>query len=391
MPTQTGDSENGSLSVRTWVGGGISKEMKTAETVWDSLMIQVSGDGMDTVRAAMKIDPSRPSALDTIDNVPEGKNRLVEAWTTTKAGVKIHYGSSLVSSVLAGETVPVALELRPVRGSIYVSLAGVPANVDSVFAAFNFGLDSVTAKDKRSAIMYLTLDNIPDNTAGKLVIRGTDMLGKTIYSDSLDFVFYTADNQTLQAEFISKPAGLCMELKIKLPGVTFVSGNMTAQEPDAGKEHGPLVISEIQYYADGDSDYIEIHNPTAVDYYSDSMIIEIINTSNISRCVIKNIRIAANGFFVAGDVKCLGEWADTVFSMDLTITGRWITLKAADGNVMDRVAYASKDLEWPAAGKFHAIETDSLFSDPEANNYGRNWHLSQNVIEGSVCFGTPGK
>jgi hypothetical protein len=385
LPTASSDS--GSLSVRVWVEDQLSKELKTLETTWDSLVIQVSGPDMAPVRYASKADNFHQALLDTIEGVPEGKNRMVEAWTITKAGVRIHYGVSMVATVAAGEMVPVVLQMKPVRGSIYINLANVPANVDSIFAAFLFGTDSIIAKDKRAAIMYLSLDNIPDSTFGTLVIRGADAGGVTIYSDSLSFVFYTTQNVTMQAQFMSKPGGLCLEISLQLPGVTVVSGQM-GQATVQGEEKGPLVISEIQYYADGDSDYIEIHNPSQTEFSADTMILEVFNTSSTTRCIMTNVYIGPGGFFVIGDSKAPSSWADTVFSMDLTTTGRWIVLKAKDNSIIDWVSYTSKDQEWPTAVKYHAIETDSLYGNPESNNYGRNWHSAETLVEGSTHYGS---
>jgi hypothetical protein len=386
----TASSEQGSLSLRIWVENQLSKQQKTTETTWDSLIIQISAPDMETMRYSQKVDRNRPAVLDTVEGVPEGKKRLVEAWTCTKAGLMVNYGSYIVPEMSAGEIVPVALELIPVRGSIYINLAGVPIGVDSIFAAFYYGTDSVVAKDKRAAIMYLSLDNVPDSTYGTLVIKGTDAKGVTIYSDSLSFIFYTMQNVTMQAQFMSKPGGISLDIGVIVPGATVVSGRMGQQGADS-QETGPLVISEIMYYSEGDSDYIEIHNPSAEPFSADSVVLEIVNTSNISRCVIRNIRIAANGFFVIGDVDAPSSWADTVFQMDLTTTGRWVYLKAKDGSIMDWVSYTSDDQDWPDGLRLHSIVTDTLYSDAEANNYGSNWKISQTLADSSDCFGSPGK
>jgi hypothetical protein len=350
----------------------------------------VSGPDMASLRYAVKFDPLQSASLDTIEGISEGENRLVEAWTCTKTGYKIHYGSSIVANVAAGEVIPVALQLRPVRGSIYINLANVPANVDSVFAAFHFGTDSLAAKDKRAAIMYLSIDNIPDSTQGTLIIRGTDSVGAAIYSDSMSFVFYTSQNVTMQAQFLAKPSGLCLDISVQLSGVTVVSGQMGPATIDEN-ENGRLVISEILYYSDGDSDYIEIHNPSSAAFSEDSLILEIINTSSTSRCILRNVMIPAGGFFVVGDTDAPSEWVDTVFAMDLTTTGRWIVLKAKDGSVMDWVSYTNNDQEWPAGVKYHSIETDSLYANSVDNNYGRNWHTAQTMIDGSNCYGSAGE
>jgi len=390
LPTAGGVDETARLSVRMWIEKPLSKTTQALQTSWDSLVIVVSSPDMTPVRTARRVNPGLSSVIDTIGGITEGKNRLVEAWTCTREGLRIHYGACLVDDIAAGEIKPVAVQLRPMRGSIYINLANVPANVDSVFAAFRFGADSLTAKAKRSAMMYLSIDNVPDSTAGVLIIRGTDTTGAVIYSDSLAFVFYASQNVTMQAQFLAKPSGFAMSISIQEPGVTLVSGQMGGAIID-GNERGPLIITEIMYYSDGDSDYIEIFNPTPVAFVADTLLLEIVNTSNVTRCRLTNVRIGPRGYFVVGDTDAPNEWCDTVVAMDLTTTGRWIILKAKDGTVIDWVSYIGGDQEWPKAVKLYSIEMDMLSCDPVYNNYGRNWNLATASIAGTNCFGTPGK
>lgn len=390
LPTAiNNESGAGSLSMQLWVGNSLAKSSKMNETTWDSLIISISAVDMSPVIHAFPVNPLQVAILDTITGIPEGNNRLVEAWTSTKEGQRIHSGTSMISHISAGETVPVAIQLNPVRGSIYIDLAQVPSNVDSVFAAFIFGSDSLVASGKRSSIMSLSIDNIPDGTQGILVIRGKDVAGQILYEDSLEFTFYTMKNSSMQAQFLAKPAGLVMEIAIQVPGVTVVSGEMSTPLLN-GVENGGLIISEIMYYSEGDSDYIEIHNPALTDFYADTLMVEIINTSGTTTARLIDVSIPADGYYVIGDADAPVEWVDMIISMDLTTTSRWIILKSKDGMTMDWVVYLNNDQGWPKGVKSYSIELDKSVTDPVNNNYGMNWRQSQTAIAGTDCFGTPG-
>ena len=389
LPSASDSDGTGSLGLRIWVNSALSKSTRATQTTWDSLIVVVSAPDMTPVRQAFKFDALQSAFLDTIAGVPEGDDRVVEAWTATKEGVQVHHGVSAAVSVVAGETTPVALQLSATKGSIYINLADVPTNVDSVFAAFYFGADSLTAKDKRSAIMYLSIDNVPDSTSGILVIRGIDIDGKTIYCDSLELLFRSEQNATMQAQFLAKQGGLALDISIQRPGVTVVSGQM-AEQSAPGSEAGPLLITEILYYADGDSDYIEIHNPTATGYAADTLILEVINTSSTTTIRLLNVSISAGGFLVVGDTDAPAAWVDTVSAMDLTTTGRWIVLKSTDGTVLDRVSYTKSDQEWPNCSKYYSIELVTKSTDPVFNNYGSNWQVATTPIAASLYYGTPG-
>jgi hypothetical protein len=389
-PSAPDGGRYGSVSVRVWVNAALSKSQRAAQTTWDSLILVVSATDITPVYRSFALNPLQTSVLDTIDGIAEGDNRRVEGWTCTRDGLRIHYGLSGSVSVTAGQTTPVAMQLRPVRGSIYISLADVPANVDSVFATFYFHSDSLGTKDKRSALMYLSIDNVPDSSDGVLVIRGTDLSGSTIYCDSLALLFRTEQNVTMQAQFLAKQGGLSLDISLQRPGVTVVSGQM-AGEPAPGAEAGPLIISEIMYYTDGDSDYIEIHNPSSTVFAAETLILEIVNTSSTTTCRLGNVSIPSGGFLVVGDSDAPAAWVDTTCAMDLTTTGRWISLKSTGGALIDWVSYARNDQEWPNCPKYHSIELALRSTDPQANNYGCAWVTAAAAIGGSDCFGTPGQ
>ncbi|MBD3391047.1 MAG: hypothetical protein GF418_03240 [Chitinivibrionales bacterium] len=384
-----GDAE-GSVSVRVWVDRGMSKAGRALQTTWDSLVVLISAPDMSPVRRAIALDPLQPAVLDTIDGVPEGDGRVIEAWTCTREGVRIHHGASDEFSVESGRITPVALQLGATRGSIYINLANVPADVDSVYAGFYFGADSLCVKDKRSALMYLSIDNVPDSTGGILVIRGVDARGATVYADSLEILFCARQNVSMQAEFLAKEGGFALDLALDLPGVTVVSGLMEDGEAPEG-ECGPLVISEIMYYAEGDSDYIEIHNPADVAFQIDTLTLEVVNTSSTTTCRIPAVTIEAGGFLVVGDTDAPPAWTDTSCALNLTTTGRWVALKGAGGSLIDRVSYTRNDQEWPDCPKYSSIELLPEAMTPRLNNYGRNWRVAETPIDGTECFGTPGR
>ena len=368
---------------------------KSAATTWDSLVVIVWAADFDTIRTARKIGAGVGLAADTVTAVPAGEDRHVEVSTKSRNGITVHAAAVQTVDVPAGQSVPLSFLLAPACGSIYIELAGVPAEVDSVAARFEYPGDTLYAGDSRSGLMYLDIDYVPDGATGRLIIEGLDGAAAVIYCDTITLTFDAGANATLNAQFAADPSGLIIQAGVVQPGVTVVSGFMGSAEVP-GPECGPFIVSEIMYYADGDSDYIEIANPGATPVQLDTLFLDIVSTSSTTTKKLLNVDIPAGGFHLVGDQDAPSSLnCDTLVNLDLPTTGRWILLKKrlGDGSfqVIDWVSYTSGTQEWPAAQKWHAIELDAVTVDPLYNNHGGNWVTATEAVAGTGLFGTPGR
>lgn len=390
----------GTLDINVWITKprGHAKARRASETSWQRLILRVSGEGMDTLRDTLATTMGEALYQRSLAGVTPGDDRLVEAWTESGDGLRIHEGSAAVSRLDPGEVETVTLALDPLRGSIYIALADVPTTVDSVFACFTWTDGAACDRRARGGLMDLTIDNVPDGADGQLVITAVSAPGDTLYEDTTAFVFDAGVDASLRSRFSATPGELTTEVSLARPGVTVVSGFMDSAD-STGPELGPLIVSEIMYYAVGDSDYIEIHNPTASAVVLDTLVLEVVETSSRSIRYILDVNVPPGGYLVIGDSDAPRDDAawniDTTVVYNLTTTGRWIRLRArrADGSMgtVDWVAYSGYEGQgWPERTSRYAIELDSLPEDPEYNNYGRNWVLATQEIGGSGHYGTPG-
>ncbi len=392
LPTQTAESGEGALSLRVWLdsGSGLAKSRGIARTTWDSVVVSVTGDDMDSVRIAAPLDPGSPFVDEEISGIPAGKNRIVEVYTVNTNGDRIHYDQHTIREIAPGELVPVSMALRPIRGSIYLNLADIPTHVDSVVCKFACETDTFTTASSRSAMLNLCIDNVPDSSEGILIIAGLDSAGKAVYTDTIPMIFSTTSGAVMHAEFRKSAAGLRLQLSLDRPHSTVISGSMDAKD-GIDHESGELYLTEIMYYACGDSDYVEIYNPSSDTVTFDTLLLEQHGTRGTIIKSLYNVSIPPEKRFVVGDSDAPAAWADTTVVLDLTTTGRWIVLRKTTGEVIDWVAYADEDQDWPKPERFHAIQFDPRDNGAFENNFGRNWRVAEEPIGDSSHFGSPKK
>ncbi len=392
LPTQTAGEGEGTVSVRVWLGSGngLAKSRAVARTSWDSVVVAVTAQDMHPVRIAASLDPKSPFVDEDIAGIPAGKDRTVEVYTVNSEGERIHSDKQIIEEILPGEVVPVSMALRPIRGSIYLNLADIPHEVDSVICTFACEQDTFTTASSRSAMLNLCIDNVPDSSEGILMILGLDELSEVIYADTLQLIFSSTSGAVMHAEFKKCGAGLRLQLSLDRPHSTIISGSMEG-ESGIGDESGELYFTEIMYYACGDSDYVEIYNPSSDTVTYDTLFLEQHGTRGTITKNLCNVRIAPKGRFVVGDSDAPATWTDTSVVLDLTTTGRWIVLRKSSGEAIDWVAYADEDQDWPKPERFHAIEFTSGVDGAFENNFGRNWTTAREPIGDTDHFGTPGE
>jgi hypothetical protein len=76
-------------------------------------------------------------------------------------------------------------------------------------------------------------------------------------------------------------------------------------------------------------------------------------------------------------------------------SGNWITVKHANGTIIDRVIFAtgsfSGNVGWPTLTGRRSIELMRDKYDAVENNYGKNWRVTTGgMVEGTNLYGTPG-
>ncbi|MDD5674598.1 MAG: hypothetical protein PHC61_10570 [Chitinivibrionales bacterium] len=368
---------------------------KLLATIADSLVITVAAGDMDTLRVALKINQSNPTLADTALSIPSGKNRRVGLQTKNDNGI-VHTGDHQTISLEPGETKSLSFWLTPCKGSIYLSLIDIPTAADSVFARFlaDTGAFSAGVKVKRSsAKTYLSLDNIPDNTAGTLTIVALGAARDTLYRSSQHLVYRVAGDTTLSMSSMTISGGaLDINATIGTPGATLVKTSLSGGAASA--ERGGCIITEIMYAVD-DSEYIELYNPGDRDTTFDTLIID---KDGVFR-PIPHLAFKAHGFVVIGRkaLPWADAWPGVQSALDLSSTsGNWLAVRAKDSTVLDQVAFAAgnNSQEWPALGSAKkSIVLDSLCDDPAYNNYGKHWRAAQSPINPAITlqYGTPGR
>jgi hypothetical protein len=393
MPSQnTNKDEAGALEIHSLVlAGGQGNGLPKLATTCDSLIVEVSGSDIGTLRFSKTFDVSQPVHSDTISRIPSGSNRQVTVYTVDKAGSIIHTDtvSHRALRIDPNATTQLTVVLIPAVGSIYLQLENIPTSVDSIFASFTADNKTVWGvKAKRSTKLYLAIDKIPHNTHGILFVAAVDTLRDTLYSATKELTFNAVSMQNISLTFSATPGQVTLSMTVILPGVTSATGNIAAPE-SLVVESGELMITEIMYAAN-DSEYIEVYNPSGTDQSFDSLYFDIDGTYRL----FTNIIVRAGQAFVFG--RRLLPWTDAAHSvasaLDLSSGGNWITLRKKNGAIMDRVVFTggSNGLEWPNVSGKTAIVLDSGIIGAQANNFGRNWHPATALIPGTASqYGTP--
>ncbi len=392
MPSSDLKDETGALEIHSLViANGLGKSLAKLATTCDSLIVEVSGADMGVLRFSKPFDMYQPVHSDTLSRIPAGTDRQVRVWTIDRTGAMIHSDTVSHRSIRIdpNSTTQLTVVLVPAAGSIYLQLENIPTGVDSILASFI--ADNKTTwnvRSKRSSKLYLSLDKIPNGTHGILYVTAVDSLKDTLYAATKDLTFNAGSMQNISLTFTTTPGKMTMSMTVVLPGVVSATGNIAAPESSV-VESGDLLITEIMYAAN-DSEYIEVYNPKGTDQVFDSLYFDIDGTYRL----FTNITVPSQKTFVFG--RRLLPWCDvahTVLSaLDLSSTGNWITLRSKTGAIIDRVIFTggSNALEWPNVSGKQAIVLDGNVNDPQANNFGRNWHAATTLIPGTASqYGTP--
>jgi hypothetical protein len=393
MPSQeASNGKTGALEIHSLVlAGGQGNGLPKLVTACDSLIVEISGSDIGTLRFSKTFDVSQPVHSDTISRIPSGLNRQVTVYTVDKAGSIIHTDtvSHRALRIDANSSTQLTVVLIPAMGSIYLQLENIPTSVDSIFASFTADNKAVWGvKAKRSTKLYLSIDKIPHNTHGILFVAAVDTLRDTLYSATKELTFNAASMQNISLTFSATPGQVTLSMTVVLPGVTSATGNFAAPE-SLVVESGELIITEIMYAAN-DSEYIEAYNPSGTDQYFDSLYIDIDGTYRL----FTTITVLSRQAFVFG--RHLLSWTDVAHpvasALDLSSGGNWISLRKKNGAIMDRVIFTggSNTLEWPNVPGKQAIVLDPGVNDAQTNNFGRNWHSATSLISGTASqYGTP--
>ena len=401
-PSDSNNTGNGSLDILIWANKPSPpvNDFQYRETTWSKLVVQVSASDMATVRDTLDMIADQQFYSFTIENIPAGENRLVEAWTIDDEGDTIHGVDSEIIDIEPAKTTQALLELFPIKGSIYAVLTDIPTIVDSVELSFVTPNTTWQVKAKREPKLNMCLDKIPFGTTGTISIVGYSVANDTIASWKKENFTFTNSNTVIEASFISV-GKISIQVTIHLPGVTIITGIMDTTD-SIGDEKGGLIITEIMYTTN-DSEYVELYNPTTV-AFNDTIILQKYNGT----FRFFKITVPSKDFYVIGrrdtvEIIDTVPWFDTTHltksAFDLSSTsGNWITLRLArDSSIIDNVAFqtGSNEQEWPnfSTSIKASIVLDALPDDPEYNNFGRNWIKAESPIHPSTTqqLGTPGQ
>jgi hypothetical protein len=382
--------KTGELEVQVQVKSALGKKMSRLKTEFDSLVIEVEADDLQPMRFSRAIGTDQVLIIDTVSRIPAGSGREITVSTINRNGETVHVDSFGVRTVRIDPnfTTLIQVVLIPVKGSIYLQIAGVPTDIDSMSAVFtSSGGQTWVATVARSPKIYLSIDDIPDRTAGTLAVAGFTTGGDTLYRATTDLQVNARATNSVQLSFEATPGGLALSGTIELPGAVTVSGAMNGVTV-AESERGDLIITEIMYAAN-DSEYIEVYNPAASEVTYDSLYLEIDGTKRL----FAGVTVAAGGFYVFG--RKMLPWVDaahaTASALDLSGSGNWITVLTKEMTVLDQVVYAggTNNLEWPKVSGKKSICLRNELCSAEANNFGRNWFVATETIEGVSQSGTP--
>jgi len=357
-PSEPVWSECGSIKINAIITENLKKVSAAAATSFENMVVEIYGFGMDTLRFNRKINDNPMVINDTFSGIPAGVNREVKIYTTDNSGLKVHIDSvdKRVVRIEKNEITPINATLIPAAGSIYMQLANVSTDIDSLFFVFISAEKTWEKRLKRNLKVNISLDNIPDGTEGTIHFTAVNSAGDTLYHASKKISFNARESSELKIDFDLLPVSVAMNIKLENPGVTLITINM-ADLYNSG-ESGELIITEIMYNAPDSSKYIKVYNPSGADVTIDTLIIEV----DKSKKEIESVTINARDY--------------SKMKLGLVKNGSLITLRAKDSTIIDRVNYigTTNALEWPEAAYEKAICLDSASYDVTKNNFGRNWY-----------------
>ncbi|MDR3012671.1 MAG: lamin tail domain-containing protein [Chitinispirillales bacterium] len=391
------------IEIRARVANLSSSLDKTAEvdgiaqTVAERLIVEISGADIAPIRFERHLDFSRPTILDSILNVPIGRNLSVEIWAVDENGAATHIDTleNQTVNIEAGVVTPVFATLIPAAGSIYLQFIGLPTNssVHADFISFD-GAFETEATVNRATRTFLNLDGIPHLTAGTLTVTiysQANAGGDILRIASCELTFNARSDNSIDLEFSPYHTGMSFDLIVYEPGVTTGSYDY-GNDNSSVVETGELIITEIMWSA-GNSNYIELYNIQNEALFFDTLIVDVNNNTNR----FTNIEIAPHAYFVIGrqDMPHVDVYASSTSAFAITSTGNWITVKRKDGTVIDRVICGGtgNTTGWPTMSSTarRSIELAKDKYNAIDNNFGKNWHITTGgLIPGTTEYGTPG-
>lgn len=377
LPSEPNYTEYGSIKISAMISEKLRKVSAAAATTYEILVMEVFGNNMDTLRFSRKKTENSNTFIDTFSGIPAGEMREVKIYTTDNKGLIVHIDSlnSQIVRIEKNRITPFNATLIPVAGSIYMQLANVPTDIDSLFLIFISSKGTTWEKRlKRSFKMNMNLDNIPDGTEGTIYFTAINQRGDTLYHASKWIRFNARELSKLVFDFDLFPGSVAMDIEVKSAGVTLITINMA--DLTNSEESGELIITKIMYNAPDSLKYIEIYNPSEEAISFDTLIIEV----DRSRKRIDSVNIDAKGFYILGRKE--NARTNKLLQLDLTKNGSLITLRSKDLTIIDRVIFIgmSNALEWPVAAYNEAIYLDTASYNVTKNNFGRNWYTATDPI-----------
>ncbi|MCL2689900.1 MAG: lamin tail domain-containing protein [Chitinispirillia bacterium] len=403
-PSPTQIENYGTLEIRANViSSTLKKENAIAQTIADSLVVEVSGEGIETARFAHRLDLSRPALNETITKVPVGRNLRVSIWAISRSGAVTHIDSVEyhTANIENARVTPITTTLIPAAGSIYLQFLDMPTNT-WVHAQFVSSDENVIASGSapRSTRTFVSLDNIPHMTAGVLTVVVTDGSSDTAYIANRELTFNARTDNSIDLHFTTYNSALGFDITMYEPGVTtgsfnFNNGNLNNPQSIV-EETGELIITEIMWNATNDN-YIELYNPSDEAVFFETL------TTDVNGTVrdFEDVTVGPKSYLVIGRhaLPHVDIHTTATGGLPITSTGNWITIRRGrTGAVIDRVIFAagtSNTVGWPAlsASNIRSIELDRDKYCVTENNFGKNWKASTAAvpIPGTTNqYGTPG-
>ncbi|MDR2728393.1 MAG: lamin tail domain-containing protein [Chitinispirillales bacterium] len=389
----------GMLEIRAnVVSSSLNKESAQAQTIAENLIVEVSGEGMETVQITRKLDLSRPALSDTINKMPVGKNLRVSIWAVGKNGAVTHIDSLEyhIISIETSRVTPIVTTLIPTAGSIYLQLAGLGTDVGFIYASFtsfdeNFFVETSVKRDSKT---FVSLDYIPHLTTGNLLVIIKGVSGDTLQTANKELAFNARSDNNIDLQFIKTESNLNADITIYESGVTVISHDFSTKNPQnlssTESESGELIITEIMWSA-SDSNYIELYNTTNDTLFFDTLTTDIDGTVRH----FDQVKIAPSGYLVIGRINLLHVdlYPTATGGLPIASTGNWITIKRGDGTVINQVicAGSNKSTGWPQVSGKRSIELAKDKYNAQDNKFGKNWRAATHRISDDLNqYGTPG-
>lgn len=378
---------------------------KQGQTDWDSLIVAVHGDDMQSRFCRFKLSPTQNFLTRELVDIPSGAQRWVVAWTIDKEGEIIHAPDSQQLTIQSGRSHSVQLELLARLGSIYIVLDSIDATIATVCASFAVDTLLYSICLPRERELFISLDKIPYELPGILSISGTDSGGNLVTQWQQPSFMLSRSNTTLTASFVTVGSAQ-LNLSVQQPAVTLIRGRMSPTDSltqEWASVDTSLIISEIMFTggsSTGSRDYLELYNSGAKPLVLDTLYIDVSGLG--APRLLSNVSIAAGDFFVVGDkymsASAVQQWEiDTVVGLDLGSTDGCIFIRDKRGRVLDWVAFHNKtdSQGWPylSSSAKTAVVLDSLKVTNTFNNVGHQWQSAQSqlYLGDTLFYGTPGR